>query len=97
MVSSITLLTTVAALAAQGINAIAIQAIQQQNNCLQVDGTPRVGSNVILSGCNPNNALSATQTNQQWSISAGNNDAVQLLGTLFCLDAGSDTPNQQAR
>ena len=97
MVSSITLLTTVAALAAQGINAIAIQSIQQNGNCLQVDGTPRVGSNVILSGCNPNNALSATQTNQQWSIQLGNNDAVQLLGTLLCLDVASDTPDQQAR
>jgi hypothetical protein len=97
MVSAIALLSAVAALAAQSINAIAIQAIQQQNNCLQIDGTPAVGSAVILSGCNPDNALSATQTNQQWSIQLGNNNAVQLLGTLLCLDAGSDTPDQTVR
>ena len=97
MISSITLLTAIAALAANGVNAVAIQAIQQNGNCLQIDGTPAVGSEIILSGCNPENIRSATQTNQQWSISKGNNDAVQLLGTLLCMDAGSDTSDQTFR
>lgn len=97
MVSSITLLTALAALATNSVNAIAIQAIQQEDNCLQIDGTPAVGSNVVLSGCNPDNVRSAQQTNQQWAISAGNNNAVQLLGTLFCMDAGSDTSGQNIR
>ena len=100
MVSSIVLFTTITALAASSVDAFAVQAIQQGSSCLRVGNNPTsgasvtAGSPVTFGDCNNNNLLSATFTGQQWLIVRGNNNGVTLYGTGLCLDAGSDTPNQ---
>ncbi|GHJ84849.1 hypothetical protein NliqN6_1251 [Naganishia liquefaciens] len=87
MFSSTTLILALAALA-RSSNAAQVHQLANNGQCLTV-ANPNSGASVTLAACDSdNNQMSST--GQQWVISPGNNQGVQLYGTNLCLDAQSN-------
>lgn len=70
-------------------NGVTITPIGKNNLCLSVNGLPANGASLQLSDCST--VGDATKSGYGlWDISKGDQQGIQLVGTNFCLDAGTN-------